>query len=408
MSQLAIKGGQPTKTKPFPPWPQYDEREMDALRDVLESRAWWSTAGTQTTLFEQEFAAFHNAKYGVAMTNGTHAIEAVMLAQGIGPGDEVIVPDFTFIATASAVLSVGALPVLVDVERDTYNIDPSLVEAAITPRTKAIIAVHMGGHSADLDRLTEIADHHQLALFEDSSHAHASEWRGKRIGAVGLAGTFSFQASKTMTGGEGGIVLTNDADFERKLRSVQDCGRLPGHHFYEHFNYGSNYRLSEWQGAVLRVQLTRLDEQTKLRDTNARYLNEHLAKINGITPQIQDMRATRNGHYLYIFHYDSAAFGGASPARFIEALAAEGIPNQATYPPLHALEVFHGGGYRERLAPEQNEDNNALRHGPFVNSVRALEESICLPQYTLLGDEADMDEIVAAVQKIQQNAAELV
>ncbi len=407
MSHLALGGGQPAKSKPFPLWPQYDELERQALLDVLESRDWWRTEGDKTGQFERAFAAFHAAKYGLAVTNGTHAIEITIAALDIGWGDEVIVPDFTFIATASAILSTGALPVLVDIDPETYCIDPDAVEAAITPRTKAIIVVHMGGHPCDMDRLTEIAGRHGAALVEDSAHAHASEWRGRKVGTFGVAGTFSFQASKTMTAGEGGIILSNDEAFDRTARSVHDCGRMPGRHFYEHFIYGSNYRLSEWQGAVLGAQLTRLDAQTALRDRNARLLNDRLSAIEGITPQRLDERCTRNGHYLYLFHYDCAAFRGASTARFIDALNAEGIPTQATYPPLHALEFFQSGAYRKRLAPNAGE-TDALRHQPFPISQRALDEVVCLPQPVLLGDEDDVREIAQAVEKVQRFASELI
>src|SRR6266700_3491798 len=197
MPEQALLGGRKAKTKPFPHWPMYDEKERRALTEVLESRVWWRTPGTKTLEFERAFAAFHGARHGIAVTNGTAALEVVMAALNVGPGDEVIVPDFTFIATASAVLFAGALPVMVD----------------------------------------------------DSSHAHASEWRGERIGTFGSAATFSFQSSKLITAGEGGIILTNDDSIERLARSVHDCGRMPGEWFYSHFIYGSNYRLSEWQGA---------------------------------------------------------------------------------------------------------------------------------------------------------------
>ncbi len=405
MSDLALLGGQPAKTKAFPAWPHYDEREAQALQTVLESRIWWRTPGTQTLRFEQAFAQAHHAAHGIAITNGTHALEVAIGALGIGYGDEVILPDFTFIASASAVLSVGALPVLVDVALTTYNIDPAQVEAAITPRTKCILAVHMGGLPADMDALLEIGRRHNIPLLEDCSHAHGSEWRGQRIGALGAAGTFSFQASKTMTAGEGGIVITDDADFERKARSITDCGRLPGHWFYEHFDYASNYRLSEWQGAILNVQLERMDTQTALRHHNACALDSLLREIDGITPQAIDDRCTRNGHYLYLFHYDSAAFGGLSTARFIEALHAEGIPSQATYPPLSALTVFADGAYKKRIPPGMPDD--ALRHAPFVNSNRIMREVVGLPHATLMGDDQDIREIGAAVRKIQQYAREL-
>jgi dTDP-4-amino-4,6-dideoxygalactose transaminase len=407
MSELALLGGAKTKTKPFPLWPQYDERERDALLGVLESRVWWRTPGTRTLQFEQDFAAFHQATHGIAVTNGTHALEVILSALGIGPGDEVILPDYTFCATASCALFAGALPIMVDVDHETFCIDPDLVEAAITPQTKAIIAVHMGGHPADLDRLTNIAKSRGLTLIEDAAHAHGSEWRGRKVGTFGIAGTFSFQESKLMTAGEGGIIITNDADFERLARSAHDCGRLPGEWFYSHFNYGSNYRLSEWQGAILSAQLTRLDEQTLLRHQNSQLLDKLLGEIEGITPQRLDDRCTRNGHYAYIFHHDSTAFAGTTTPRFIEAMLAEGIPNQAAYPPIHALDMFQNGAYRKRLSSNQASAEHAYLQAPYPETERAAWETFWVPQYALLGDEQDMQEIVQAIRKIQHNAKEL-
>jgi len=405
MAQLAINGAKATKTKPFPEWPMYDARERDALLGVLDSRVWWRTPGTRTLQFERDFAAYHQAKHGIAVTNGTHALEVALLALGIGPGDEVIVPDYTFVATASSVLMTGAIPVLVDVRADNYCIDCDLVEAAIGPRTKAILPVHMGGHAADLDCLTEIAARHGLTLIEDCAHAHGSQWRGRPVGTFGKAGTFSFQQSKLMTAGEGGMIITNDDEAELLLRSVHDCGRLPGKWFYSHFIYGSNYRLSEWQGAVLGAQLTRLDEQTRRRHENARLLDRLLGEIPGITPQLFDTRMTRNGHYAYIFHVDAAAFGGISTEKFIAAMNAEGIPNQAAYPPVHELDVFTSGAFRSRLCP--GTDAHPSWRGAFPVTARAAWETYWVPQYALLGDEQDMQEIAAAVQKIQANAGEI-
>src|SRR5713101_6762585 len=407
MSELALLGGRKAKNKAFPEWPMYDDKERRALMDVLESRVWWRTPGTKTLEFERAFAAFHGARHGVAVTNGTAAIEVVMAALNIGPGDEVIVPDFTFIATASAVLFAGALPVMVDVRPDTYCIDPDLVEAAITPRTKAIIAVHMGGHPADLDRLTKIARDHDIALVEDSSHAHGSEWRGRRIGTFGTAGTFSFQSSKLITAGEGGIIIINDDAVERLARSVHDCGRMPGEWFYSHFIYGSNYRLSEWQGVILMAQLGRLDEQTRRRHQNARWLDRELSQIPGITPQKLDERCTRNGQYAYIFHVDSKQFASISTERFIAAMNAEGIPNQASYPPLHDLDMFRNGEYRKRLSGAQATAEHAFLRQSFPQTHRAAWETVWIPQPALLGDETDMQEIVAGIRKIQANAKEL-
>lgn len=407
MASLALCGGSALKTKPFPTWPVYDDQERAALLEVLDSRVWWRTPGTQSLAFEQEFAAFHQAKHGIAITNGTHALEVALAAMGVGPGDEVIVPNSTFVATASAVLFTGALPVLVDIEPDSYCLDPALAEAAITPRTKAILPVHMGGQPADLDRLTELAGKHGLLMLEDCAHAHGSQWRGRPVGTFGTGGTFSFQQSKTMTAGEGGIIISNDDAFERQARSVHDCGRLPGEWFYSHFAYGSNYRLSEWQGAILRVQLKRLDEQTRRRHENSLLLDSLLGEIEGITPQKHDERCTRNGHYAYIFHYDRRAFADVPMATFVQAMKAEGIPNQASYPSIHKLAMFQNGAYRSRLCPEQASADHAFLRQPFPASERAAQEAYWIPQYALLGDAQDMQEIAAAIRKIQQHAGEL-
>lgn len=407
MQKLAILGGEPVKKTSLPDWPYYDDTERQALQEVLESRLWWRTPGTRTLQFEQEFAAFQQASYGIAVTNGTAALEVSLAALGIGAGDEVIVPDFTFVATASAVLFTGALPVLVDVTPDTYCIDPDQVEAAITPATKAIIAVHMGGHPADLDRLTEIARKNGVYLLEDSAHAHGSEWRGRKIGAIGDIGTFSFQASKLMTAGEGGMIVTNSSELERIIRSVHDCGRMPGEWFYSHFIYGSNYRLSEWQGAVLSQQLRRFPQQTATRTRNAAYLDAELAKIEGITPQRLDPRVTVNGHYAYIFHYDKTAFAGVPTKRFIEALNAEGFPTQASYPPLHDLALFKNGEYRKRLAPEAAQAQHAFMRSGFPNTLRGAWETVWFPQPTLLGSEEEVALAVEAIKKIKAQASEL-
>lgn len=407
MSELALFGGPPAKNKPFPLWPQFDDEERRALLNVLESRVWWRTPGTQALEFERAFAAYHGVRHGIAVTNGTAALEVTLAALGVGQGDEVIVPDFTFIATASAVLFVNALPVFVDVDPETYCIDVSRAEAAITPRTKAIIAVHMGGHPCDLDGLRDLAQRRGIHLIEDASHAHGSEWKGRKIGGFGIAATFSFQSSKLMTAGEGGIIISNDDGFERQARSVHDCGRMPGEWFYSHFIYGSNYRLSEWQAAVLRVQLSRLGEQTRRRHENGRSLDQLLGKIPGITPQKIDPRCTRNGHYAYIFHVNKKEFANISTENFIAAMNAEGIPNQASYPPLHELDVFRSGEYRKRLSEPQASEAHVFLQQPFRNTQRAAWETVWIPQFALLGDQEDMHEIAGAIAKIQRNSAEI-
>lgn len=407
MHALALLGGEPVKKTPFPLWPQYDDSERRALAEVLESRVWWRTPGTKTLEFERQFAEYHQARHGIAVTNGTAALEVALAALGVGPGDEVIVPDFTFVASASAVLFTGALPVLLDVTPDTYCLDPDLVEAAISERTRAIIAVHMGGHPADLDRLQAIARRRNLFLVEDSAHAHGSEWKGHKVGSLGDIGTFSFQASKLMTAGEGGMIITNDDELHVRARSVHDCGRMPGEWFYAHFTYGSNYRLSEWQGAVLSAQLARLDEQIARRMHNACLLDEALEGIGGITPQKLDPRVTRNGYYAYIFHFDSQAFAGIPTQKFIQAFNAEGIPTQASYPPLHDLALFKSGEYRRRLLPGHAAQEHAFLKAGFPNTLKAAWETVWLPNPVLLGSEEEMQQVVEAIRKIQAGAREL-
>jgi len=408
METLGIQGGEPTKKSVWPEWPQYDQAEKQALMDVLESRVWWRTPGTRTLQFEQDFAAYHQAKHGVAVTNGTAAIEVALAALEIGPGDEVIVPDFTFVATASAVLFTGAMPVMVDVDPETYCIDPDLVKGAITPHTKAVIAVHMGGHPADLDALKEICYQNKLFLVEDSAHAHGSEWKGHKIGSIGDIGTFSFQSSKLMTAGEGGMIITNSEELERRIRSIHDCGRLPGEWFYSHFMYGSNYRLSEWQGAVLSQQLKRLDAQAAIRTRNTNYLDEMLPTIEGLTPQKEDPRCTRNGHYAYIFHYSPHSFSGLPIAKFIEALNKEGIPTQASYPPIHELAMFQNGAFRSRLSGDQRNQEFPFLKSRYPATAKGAWETVWLPNPVLLGTGKDMELIVEAIQKIQRNAKHIV
>jgi dTDP-4-amino-4,6-dideoxygalactose transaminase len=244
-------------------------------------------------------------------------------------------------------------------------------------------------------------------LIEDSAHAHGSEWKGHKVGSIGAVGTFSFQASKLMTAGEGGMIITNNDDLAVRIRSVHDCGRMPDRWFYDHFIYGSNYRLSEWQGAVLSQQLSRLGEQGQKRSKNAAYLDTALAEIKGIRPQALDPRVTHNGHYCYIFRHDPEAFSGLSTEKFIEAFNAEGIPTQASYPPVHALDVFQNGEFRKRLSPEHAADPFEFLQAPYLVSQDAADHTVWMVHRTLLGDETDMQEIVESVKKIQHNAGEL-
>jgi 3-amino-5-hydroxybenzoate synthase len=321
------------------------------------------------------------------------------MALGIGRGDEVIVPAFTFISTASAVLSVNAVPVLVDIRPDTYCIDPDALAAAITPRTRAIIPVHMAGEVADMDAIVEIARRHSLAVIEDAAHAHGAEWKGRRAGALHTAGIFSFQAFKLMSAGEGGLILSNDTAFIERCFLYGNCGRPKTDRTYQHSLLGSNYRMSELHAAVLRVQLTRLDEQIARREANARLLDHLLGEVPGIVPQRRSPNVTRNPHYMYMFRYDSAEFGGLDRQQFVSMLNAEGIPAFVSYLPIHRTPVFRS----RTFGPRWSADDPLLPDYARVECPVAEDVGTCgiwLHHRALLGDEQDVGEIVDAIRKI--------
>lgn len=406
LDKPALLGGTPVRTRPFPHWPVFDEREERNLLDVLHSREWGTHGGGRLLPeFEQKFAAFQHAAHAIAVVNGSVALETAFFAAGFEPGDEVITTPYTFIATTTAILRSGARPVFVDIDPDTYQIDTSQIEAAITERTKAIVPVHLGGCPVDMDRVLDVAARHHLIVVEDACQAWGAEWRGKRVGALGDAGTFSFQTSKNVTAGEGGAVVTNRRDIFERCWSYRNVGRVPGGAWYQHEILGWNYRLTEFQAAILLPQLERLPEHTRQRTASARFLDEHLAAIPGITPMRRDERVTQNAWHLYMLRYDPAEFNGLPRARFLEALKAEGIPASP--------------GYREPLSQVpavQRAIQATLGPGapPWTPPALPVAERACategvwLPQNVLLGDRADVATVVAAVEKVQRYSADLV
>jgi dTDP-4-amino-4,6-dideoxygalactose transaminase len=298
----AILGGTPIRTRDYPSWPIWDDHERDNLLGVLDTGDWWQGEGVVASTFAGEFAAYHGARYGLALTNGTHSIEAALAACEFGEGDEVIVPGITFVASATAALAVNATPVLVDIDPETLCLDPMAAEAAITSRTKAIVVVHVAGAAADLDALVDLCRRRGMRLIEDCAHAHGTSWRGRGVGSWGDFGSFSMQHGKLMTAGEGGVLLTNDEVLRDRAWSYADCGRVEGQWFYHHPSYGSNLRMTEWQAAVLRAQLQRFPAQNRLRNLNAPALNEALSAIPGLRPQRRDPRMDSDGNYCFVFH----------------------------------------------------------------------------------------------------------
>src|SRR4030042_1860783 len=227
MSELAALGGSPIRTEPYPEWPVFDQRDIQAVTDVIKSGRWggYPYPGPQTSEFARRFAEMQGGGYAVPMANCTVAMEVALRAMNIGWGDEVLVPAYTFQATAAAVMSAGAIPVIVDVDEQTYCIDPKAAQAAITPQTKAIIPVHLGAEMADMDAIMELARQYDLVVIEDCAHAHGAKWRGKGAGTIGHFGSFSLQSSKILTSGEGGILLCRTPELAAKAASIIDCGR---------------------------------------------------------------------------------------------------------------------------------------------------------------------------------------
>lgn len=392
MSQLAINGGTAVRTKGWPAWPQWADTEATRLRETLESGE-WGGYGDAVGQFEAAFARLHAAAHCIAAVNGTLTLVAALQTCGVGPGDEVIVPPYTFIATASAVRLVGATPVFVDVEPDTFNLDVDAAAAAITSRSRAVIPVHFAGLPVDLDALLPLAEKHGLVVIEDAAHAHGSRWNGRPVGALGHAGSFSFQASKNLTAGEGGALITNHDDLKEKLASMVNQGRRTGGAWYEHPHLGNNLRITAWQAAILLAQLERFEAQLQRRMGNARYLRQELQDVAGLEPLAWDERADAHAHHLFILRYQTPAFEGVSREKFVEALRAEGIPCSTGY----AYPLYHQPPLRAEYS----------RITPCPAAEQACREAIWLTQNLLLAEQEDMDDIIKAIIKIRDHLQEL-
>ncbi|MEA1996254.1 MAG: DegT/DnrJ/EryC1/StrS family aminotransferase [Gemmatimonadota bacterium] len=414
MAGLALKGGNPVRTRAFPDWPYWDEKELEAVRGVIESGRWGMAQGDRVKELEERFAEYQEAAFGIAASSGTVALRAALLAAGLPPGAEVIVPAYTFVATATAVLEANAVPVFADIDPETYNISPESVEEVITENTRAIMPVHLAGLPADMDRLDALAEKHSLVVIEDACQAWGSEHRGRKVGALGRAGTFSFQSSKHITAGEGGLIVTNDEDFAKLCRSLINCGRREGGAWHEHVRLGGNYRLSELQAAVVLTQLERYPEMLARRQKAAEFLRDKLSGIEGIKPLSLPDYVTAASCHMFIIRYDKDSFGGLSKEVFLEALNAEGI------------RPAHGGYFipvhKQPLLLEKNTGAfDLISHHEFQGRVidyslfdcpaaerAAGDEAIWLLQNLLLSpSEDDLRDIVDAFEKVRENYREL-
>jgi 3-amino-5-hydroxybenzoate synthase len=364
----------------IPEWPQSDEREADLLREVLDSPQW---GGFHPFVqeFEKSFAAYQHSRHALGAANGTLTLELGLQLLGVGPGDEVILPAISFISSASAISRLGAIPVFVDIEEDSFNIDPERVKEALSPLTKAVMAVHFGGVLCDLPKLQAVCDSAGVALLEDAAHAHGAEWNGRRAGSFGRIGSFSFQNGKVLTAGEGGALVTSDDSLAELARSVANCGRKTGRNFYEHHLVGTNFRISGFHAAVLICQLERLPQQIVRRTRNAALLKHLLADVEEIVWQSEPLEQTQNPHYLLTGRLRN---GRVDHNAFCDALSASNIPCAPFYPhTLYRNPVYLTGGCR------------AL---PCLVSEARIQDAFWLGHRLLLADEETIQECADVIR----------
>lgn len=412
MGKLAITGGEPLRKTPFTQWPFATKDEMAALEDVLTSSKWGGQPfpGKHAQGFATKFANLHTAKYAQCVNTGTVAIQASLKAIGLQPGDEVIAPAYTWEGTVGPVLLLGAIPVFVDVDPDTYCLDAKLIEKAITPKTKAILPVHLGMRFADMDEILRIAAKHKLKVVEDCAHAHGGMWKGKGAGSMGDLGAFSFQSSKLITCGEGGAVISNNLEYMEQVQSYINAGRASVTDQFHHRIVGFNYRLGEFQAAVLGPQLDRLPEQANLRDRNMAYFESRIKNTPGIGLLKPDPRITRLAPYGYVLKYFSDQVKGIPRAAFVAALQLEGIPCDG---------LFYEPVYKSSLFPVNPADFPALSWGrekpmdlrtmyscPEAEKA-GYHEAVWFMHQMFLGTEKDVDAIADGIHKVLENIEEV-
>ena len=393
MIELALFGGKPVRKEPFPVWPRVTAGQKEQLLNTLESDS-LGIGSDAIKAFEGQFAKFHDAKYCIATSSGTNALWVALKAGGVSAGDEVIIPPYTFIATASAVLMANAVPVFVDIDPDTFNIDPILIEKAITERTKAIMPVHIAGNPADMDRINDIAIKHNITVIEDAAQAHGAEWGGVKVGALAAGGIFSFQSSKNMNSGEGGAIISNDDAFMDACFAYYNCGRQRGGEWYEHQIVGGNHRINAMAASLLLPQLKSLGDDMALRDNNRKKLDRALS-CEGLVSLGSYDKATRVANHLYLLRYKTDHFNDVPREKFFEAMRAEGVYTYAGYKPLYREKVFDG----HDDFPWLNDIDYAAT-SCLETELIADYQSVWLTQNHLLGNDQDTQDIIDAFEKV--------
>ena len=411
----AILGGQPVRTAAWQEWPIWNpETDEDLVLKVLRSGVW--SRAKVVSDFEEKWAAATGAKRCLTTVNGTNALVCAVANLDIGAGDEVIVPPYTFIATIQAVLMNGAMPVFVDTDPETFQIDVSKIEEKITPRTRAILPVHIAGLPADIERIMEIAKKHNLLVIEDACQAWMAEVNHKKVGTFGNAGCFSFQNSKNIPMGEGGAIVSDDDAFMDRCFSYHSFGNpygtVVGAVGAGTIRLGTKLRLTEYQAAIGLAQLKRLESQTATRSENATYLSSLMKEIPGIVPHRLYKNVTRAAYHLFPFRYRKDAFSGLSRDGFIKAMRAEGVPCSSGYAPLNTMpfigNTFKTKNFRKMYPAEMLDEKKYYADNACPENDRLCnEEAIWFTQNMLLGERSGMDDIAQAMDKIRKHAGKI-
>ncbi len=402
MSKLAISGGTPLfHDTPFS-WPYYGKEEAEALKKVLDAGE-WGTLGKEAMSFAENFSAYLGCRYGISVTNGTVSLEIILRSLGIGYGDEVIVPAYTFYSTLASVGMTGAYPVLADAAADSFNIDPADVRAKITDKTRAVIVTHVGGTICDMDVLTQLCKEKGLYLIEDAAHAHGSEWKGIKAGALSDASSFSFQSSKNLTGGEGGFIATNDEKIFKEAWHYHHSGRAydGAGEFAGKTYLGTNARMTEWPAAILNVQLTRLDSQIANRMENAKYLKERLSAFDFLSFPKEDERQTINSLHLLPLFYEKNKFYGIHKKTLANAFCAEGVGLSTGYNPIFDMPAFHTPNFEKSTG-------RTFSYSGLANAKNLCAETgLWIKGSELLGSRERIDRIVSIFEKLSAHHEEL-
>lgn len=407
----AILGGQPVRTSGWPEWPIWNSKTDEEIVIKSLRSGVWSRADIVTE-FEKRWAETVGSKRCLATVNGTNALIASLVQLDIGGGDEVITPPYTFIASVQAILMAGAMPVFVDTDPETFQIDADKIEARITPRTKAILPVHILGLPCDMEKIMAIARKHNLVVVEDACQSWLAEINDKQAGTFGNAGCFSFQNSKNIPIGEGGAIVSDDDEFIDRCYSYHNYGNPYGAVIGEvgagTVMLGTKLRITEYQAAIGLAQMVRLQEQTNKRNENAAYLKSKISEIPGILPYKLYDNVTRAAFHLFPFRYKKEAFNDLPRADFLRALSAEGIPASPGYRPLNKMpyisHAFKTKNFRLMYPAQMLDYNSYMSQNQCPLNDQLCEEAIWLFHNILIAERSDMDDIADAIEKIYRNS----